>query len=113
MRNALVTLFCVGLAATAWLGDLYISQRSTAPDAKHIVPFAAHGDPVFVTRAESREYYLLWAATFLVGLLGGWISVIYDVRRGKVDQPQPSIAALVTAGFACGILINVHRAFAP
>jgi hypothetical protein len=76
------------------------------------VPFAAHGDFVFLTRAESRDYYLLWAATVLVGMLGGWASVVYNVRVGKTDRPKRSTAWLVTAGFAFGILINLYWAFA-
>jgi predicted DNA repair protein MutK len=111
MRNALVTLFCVGLAAIAWLGDHYISQSSTAPDARHIVPFAAHGDPVFVTRAENRDYFLLWASTFLIGLIGGWVCILYDVRVGRSEPPEWPIASIVTAGGAYFVLYYLNLAF--
>jgi hypothetical protein len=111
IRNALVTLSVVGLVAISYLGDHYIRQRSTSPDAAHSVPFAAHGDFVFLTRAESRDYYLLWAATAFVGLLGGWASVVYDVRIGKIERPQQAAVWLVTTVFAFGILINLYWAF--
>jgi hypothetical protein len=78
---------------------------------RHVVPFAAHGDPVFVTRAESRDYYLLWAVTFLIGLIGGWVGVLYDVRVGKSEPPQWPIASIVTAAFACFVLYYLNLAF--
>lgn len=107
----MLILFGAGLAAEAWLGSLYISQRSTVPDATHVVPFAAHGDPVFVTRGENRDYFLLWAATLLAGLIGGWVGVLYDVQIGKSEPPQWPIAVIVTAGGAWFVLHFLNLAF--
>ena len=112
LRNALLALSVIGLAAVTYLGNHYISSRSTTADAKHIVPFAAHGDYVFITRPENKAYYLLWAATVVVGVFGGWAAVVYDVRTGKIERPDPVTACLVTALFASGCIINIYWAFA-
>ena len=112
LRNALLTLTVIGLAAVTYLGNHYISERLTAPDADHIVPFAAHGDYVFITQSENRDYYLLWATTVVVGAVGGWASVVCDVRIGKIERPPLTTAVLVTGFFAFVALINVYWAFA-
>jgi hypothetical protein len=112
LRNALLVLVMFGLAALTYLGNHYIGSRSTAADAKHLVPFAAHGDYVFITRIENAAYYLLWAATVVVGMLCGWVDVIHDVRTGKIERPDPAIVWLVTAFFASGCMINIYWAFA-
>jgi hypothetical protein len=78
---------------------------------RHDVPFAAHSDPVFVTRAESRDYYLLWASTILMGLIGGWVCVLYDVRVRKSEPPQWPLASIVTAGGAYFVLYYLNLAF--
>jgi len=112
LRNALLALCVIGLVAITYLGNHYIRLRPTAADAKHVVPFAAHGDYVFITRPENRAYYLLWAATVVVGALGGWAAVVYDVRSGKIERPQPTTAWLVAAGFSSACIINIYWAFA-
>src|ERR1043166_10087659 len=103
LRNATLTLFAVGLASVVYLGFYYIAQRATSPDRTHVVPFAAHGDYVFLTRAESRNYYLLWAATIFIGMVCGWASVAHDVRLGKVAQPRGAVVFLVPSAFLLGM----------
>ena len=110
LRTAFVALFVVGLAGVVYLGDYYITQRATHADVSHVVPFAAHGDYVFLTRAEARDYYLLWAATIFAGLIGGWVSVVHDVRTGKVDRPNPVTASLVMSGFVLALVVCLYSA---
>jgi len=112
LRNGLLALAATGLASVGYVGQHFISHRASSPDTEHTVPFAAHGDYVFISTAENRGYYLLWAATTLVGVLGGWISVQSGIKAGRVGRPKLSVMALVATGFGLAIFLNVYWAFA-
>lgn len=82
VKRTLFALFCLGLGAIAYVGHDYIANRKTVPDAIHTVPFDAHGDTVYVSASEDRDYDLLWLATILIGTLGGAVYMI-DQRAQK------------------------------
>jgi uncharacterized membrane protein YphA (DoxX/SURF4 family) len=85
MKNiyrAASVVFVAMLILYAYVSDDYIRGHSTKPDKMHTIPFDAHGDTVYISRDENRNYYLIIAGIVIFGAIGA-IAYAIDERRKK------------------------------
>jgi len=75
---ALVVIFVISMAAEAYLADFLISNRNTIPGGMFTIPFAAHGQPVFVSK---REWNIYWGLSYSKFVFAALYGILYLIRR--------------------------------